>query len=1093
MLGKRRGESHVNDSLQVSSLSDLSPSKKPRDSLSQGSQSEDTTGIGIIESIKLKNFMCHSKLDFQFADRVNFIVGRNGSGKSAILTALIVGLGGKAASACRGTSVKGLVETGTRSAEVTVQLSNKGPDAYRPGVYGGSIIVQRRLSHDGSSSYKIKAANGTVVSSKREELLSILDHFNVQIDNPVMVLNQETSRNFLQSKSPGDKYRFFMKATQLEKLKADYHRIEEECIETEIEVVRKEKLLPEVEREVRRCEKLWRRLQSMDNQRQKLEHLQKELLWAKVAQEEQVLQEKDNVCRKEAHNLEKLKEKIEKMEGRVTSQVDAQQALQQELNETMKQIKDTQPESSASRKQFLAAKEKLKECEAGIQRIEREVHQKKKETTILKDRIEELRSVDHNRATQEKERREKQLGEIEERMGELRSELNTVEHHLKQVKGSESAGAQRLHMIRSELGELKERRAATLGSIRNLQASKSNNLQRYGASMPRLLQAIENAMRARKFRKPPKGPLGSLLKLKDSQWDLATESCLRGVLLAFLCDNDQDARTLRSVMGQVMGNERKPSIIVSSYMGKIYNYEREALRSNRYISVLENLDIEDPDVVNCLIDQRSIEKIALIPTNHEARSSLMHIDTVPRNCWEAFTAQGDQLYPAPSFRYYSSAKNRAELLKVGVDDQIREKSAELEEIEKRSNELESMLRTLQQDLTQHRNESCTITKQLERLRREDMELRSRADELRRVEDPEPTNIATLEDALAELENEMQTLQSQRSDAQKTFSELRAMCKAASDEVRKKEEARKQLLASAETTKEKLIQADSELQKVKGMNASHRDQISMVERRCADAEQERKIYERNVEKLSREAVAVAPERISTRRTVTTITNEIEAIKEQLEEEASRTESRETVESRYAQAKERYNDMKANVGQLREFVKRLQDSLKERHEKYCALCEKTVLRLRLIFSSTLLQQNFTGRLEFNHEKQQLHIQVKPSEQNSQLQQDLKALSGGERSFSTVCFVLALWDTMECPFRVMDEFDIFMDMGKRRVSLEMILEMTRCKEQSQFVFLTPIELPAISAFSTVNIMMMPEPRRSNGVVREHAQMQAVEDAES
>lgn len=53
----------------------------------------------------------------------------------------------------------------------------------------------------------------------------------------------------------------------------------------------------------------------------------------------------------------------------------------------------------------------------------------------------------------------------------------------------------------------------------------------------------------------------------------------------------------------------------------------------------------------------------------------------------------------------------------------------------------------------------------------------------------------------------------------------------------------------------------------------------------------------------------------------------------------------------------------------------------------------------------------------------VQPKDSNTEQAMQQDLKALSGGERSFSTVCFVLALWDTMECPFRIMDEFDIFM----------------------------------------------------------------------
>ena len=33
------------------------------------------------------------------------------------------------------------------------------------------------------------------------------------------------------------------------------------------------------------------------------------------------------------------------------------------------------------------------------------------------------------------------------------------------------------------------------------------------------------------------------------------------------------------------------------------------------------------------------------------------------------------------------------------------------------------------------------------------------------------------------------------------------------------------------------------------------------------------------------------------------------------------------------------------------------------------------------------------------------------------------GGEKSYSTICFILAIWEAMETPFRCLDEFDIFM----------------------------------------------------------------------
>lgn len=60
---------------------------------------------GCIHSIHVRNFFCHENLEVNLNRNVNFIVGRNGSGKSAILTALVVGLGGRASATNRGSNL----------------------------------------------------------------------------------------------------------------------------------------------------------------------------------------------------------------------------------------------------------------------------------------------------------------------------------------------------------------------------------------------------------------------------------------------------------------------------------------------------------------------------------------------------------------------------------------------------------------------------------------------------------------------------------------------------------------------------------------------------------------------------------------------------------------------------------------------------------------------------------------------------------------------------------------------------------------------------------------------------------------------------
>ncbi len=67
---------------------------------------------GILESVTCTNFMCHGYLEVTLGPLINFIIGHNGSGKSAVLTAITICLGGKATATNRGQSLKSFIKEG---------------------------------------------------------------------------------------------------------------------------------------------------------------------------------------------------------------------------------------------------------------------------------------------------------------------------------------------------------------------------------------------------------------------------------------------------------------------------------------------------------------------------------------------------------------------------------------------------------------------------------------------------------------------------------------------------------------------------------------------------------------------------------------------------------------------------------------------------------------------------------------------------------------------------------------------------------------------------------------------------------------------
>lgn len=69
---------------------------------------------GTIARVEVVNFMCHKYLKVDFGPKINFVIGHNGSGKSAILTAITLCLGANASATNRGKSVSSFIKEGTQ-------------------------------------------------------------------------------------------------------------------------------------------------------------------------------------------------------------------------------------------------------------------------------------------------------------------------------------------------------------------------------------------------------------------------------------------------------------------------------------------------------------------------------------------------------------------------------------------------------------------------------------------------------------------------------------------------------------------------------------------------------------------------------------------------------------------------------------------------------------------------------------------------------------------------------------------------------------------------------------------------------------------
>ena len=262
---------------------------------------------GALMKVRMHNFMTHKDVTFEPGPRLNVVLGPNGTGKSAFVCAVCVGLGGSPNLLGRAGSLGDFVKRGEESAYTEITL--RGREVGRP------IVVRRDFKNraGGQSVWKL---NGVVV--KHEQILKEMKGLNMQLDNLCSFLPQDRVVSFSMlnpqellmetEKAIGNAEMYEMHDT-LKQMKNGIADLERSVDQKTTRMVKLERDNESLERDVKR-------LQEREELITKADDMAKKIPWLKfdrAAEEYHILKNvytsaKEKVNRIKADHGEKVKE-----------------------------------------------------------------------------------------------------------------------------------------------------------------------------------------------------------------------------------------------------------------------------------------------------------------------------------------------------------------------------------------------------------------------------------------------------------------------------------------------------------------------------------------------------------------------------------------------------------------------------------------------------------------------------------------------------------------------------------------------------------------------------------------------------------------
>ena len=1063
---------------------------------------------GFIRRVHLENFMSHKNFTMDFGPHVTFISGHNGSGKSATLQALQSCLGVRASQTGRGTKAGNFVRRGCHSARIVVVLSNAGEEAHEPETYGDTISVERRIDAKGGGSFTIRDAWGRKVGSRAKDLSRILDHLNLMVSNPCVVMTQDISRTFLSGDTDDAKrYKLFMQATMLD---AVYHNM----MLTNNILEKMDGMIDEKEKEAKQAEEVWRAAKKkmdealdVETYRELIDAVESWLSWDEIVY---VYERKLDAWRHRIETLipEKLKE-YHDIQAKKEEDLREARANQRNMQNTFKEYKartnELQDVFKLQKTDLLALHKQFIHMENSLQKSKNQEEEHLAKERDIVEMIEGNAGKKDVAGTQEvRDKHEAQLARAHEKRDALERQKRGLEEEKESLDAKlrsaqaqcRAVDAERMRVL-AQMRKLQDVLASVRGGAGAEDRVTANTFSRgHGQNLDALLREIGQSQR--NFHHVPVGPIGLHLKLLDRKWDKAVEAAVGNILGCFIVHDEHDQRELRQCAYRARAG-MVPTVYVMRFDRRRIEIPRERLHPGGYptiASVLTCTHRNYQDVIwNTLIDHGRIERTVLVEDFEQGKQAIFHRKASPafrgydkdcllmeirgstqvnRNVWERWMRPRLSVAKGNTKRYESDLTNQL-------------------------NEHEREFERLGRELSQHKQNERNIQRELDEVF---PEMQTVGNALNRSQYDVQVQMTQIAESLEEagaidddgLETELNAVRVSVMEARQHTLKLEAKLSEIREERNKAqvttEQTRKEILtaqANSNASLQSIENVDAIINElVAEVNYYKKEVIPILERKV---EASNKKYEAKKVEYE-EKSAIVEEEMCKREDLPAVKKRLlEAFPEMFESGdilLGNKEEREKLEGTHRKLRVLVKRREADAGsfeqleyehqvalkeaelqqkrlkQLREPHEMIDDGIAVRWKKFSEMRKSIQKQISFDFGSFMGKRGHSGKIKFDTQGERLKLEVRLSSKEKgskkNVVKDMKSLSGGERSLSTLAFVLALGNQCESPFRASDEFDVFMDAVNRKVSLRTLLHFAVDKgQQTQLILLTPQDISA------------------------------------